>query len=329
MRKVKKNVVGGIIAVLLAVYLMHYLGNLLRPISLDDAFHTINTFHDMPENSIEVIVYGSSRAWAGVNVMEMYEKYGIGAYNYGCKWQAMNTTKLFIHDSFRTQTPKVVLIECHRVNTLLEDMDPDGEIYYTHAVPEMPEKWAYLRQCFGSHIGRYLSYYLPLVGNHGNWINVNAESFLKNSDWQDFYKTMGYEDKGKETTPLIINDPETFNQRDPSDEALENLNNIVKMCKERGAEIIFFNTPWQGEYKYGDFFTKYAAENGCAYFNLFEKMDEIGIDPDTDFSDTAHLNRSGATKVADYLGAYIAENYDVTDMRLVENNIWEQGLNRE
>lgn len=49
----------------------------------------------MPENTIEVIGYGSSRMWRGLAPIEMYEAYGIGAYNYGCNWQHINTTELF------------------------------------------------------------------------------------------------------------------------------------------------------------------------------------------------------------------------------------------
>lgn len=70
---------------------------------------------------------------------------------------------------------------------------------------------------------------------------------------------------------------------------------------------------------------KYAEDHGCAYINLFEKMDEIGIDCSIDFCDKNHMTNSGAMKVADYLGRYIVENYDVTDMREVKGNLWERG----
>ena len=46
-------------------------------------FKAIKTFHELPENSIDVIAYGSSHTWKGLNTMKMYEDYGIGAYNYG------------------------------------------------------------------------------------------------------------------------------------------------------------------------------------------------------------------------------------------------------
>ena len=68
----------------------------------------------------------------------------------------------------------------------------------------------------------------------------------------------------------------------------------------------------------------YAEEHGYPYFDMFELAEEVGLNGETDFSDAGHLNDSGAIKVADYLGKYIVEHYDVTDMRTVQNNLWEK-----
>ena len=48
-----------------------------------------------------------------------------------------------------------------------------------------------------------------------------------------------------------------------------------------------------------------------------------GISAEPAFCDPHHLNVSGATKMADYLGAYLKENYDLTDWREVPGNLWE------
>lgn len=36
-----------------------------------------------------------------------------------------------------------------------------------------------------------------------------------------------------------------------------------------------------------------------------------------------YLNTNGAEKISDFWGEYIVNSYDVTDMRNIENNIWE------
>lgn len=326
--QLKLRRIGGFLATTcLTVFLIVCAGQIVRPIvDCDTCIDTINTFHEMPENSFEVIGYGSSHMWKGVNAMEMYESYGVGAYNYGANWQALNTTLLFMQDSFKTQSPKVVLIECFKVDAILKDSDVTGEIYYTRALPESREKFEFLKQCFGDDKERWLSYYMPLCGFHNNWSNLTSESFMWNSSTTDYAKTMGselWDLYGYAAFP----DSNTLPQWELPAESIEILDQMVSLCKENDAEIIFFTIPHQGQYVYNDAMTRYAEANDCVYLNMFEselinQMDLRG----EDYYDLGHTNRIGATKVANYLASYIVENYDVTDMRTIENNIWEQAL---
>lgn len=303
------------------------LGVLFRPFETDIAQNAIDTFHSLPENSVEVIGYGSSHIFRSLDVMEMYRNYGIGAYNYGNHWQHINTTALFLRDSLRTQSPKVVLVEVGRVNYVLEDADMDGEIYYTRHIPDFAAKDAYLKQCFGENRERYLSYRVPFVAFHENWSGVRDWSFRDGTKDYDFMKTMGYL-KLEKVKSITIGDPAEFRQEPLSPGSRAALDDMVAACREAGVELIFYTAPWQREYLYGDALKAYAEENGVVYFNMFELMEEIGIDCDTDFSDTEHMNDSGAKKAANFLGAYIKANYAVTDMRETENNLWQQQLDK-
>ena len=47
-----------------------YAGRLLQPNFTVDAFHAIESFHSMPENSFDVIACGSSHVYKGLNVNE-------------------------------------------------------------------------------------------------------------------------------------------------------------------------------------------------------------------------------------------------------------------
>ena len=106
-----KKIAASLLCLVLIAAGIAALGHVTRPTGDDVAIDGINAFHDLPENSLDVIVYGSSHAWRNVNVNTMYDNYGIGAYNYAGNWQHMDTTWLFFHDSLRTQSPKVALIE--------------------------------------------------------------------------------------------------------------------------------------------------------------------------------------------------------------------------
>ena len=322
-----KKLLATICCLLLIILGIHGLGHLVRPTDTDDEIKAIETFHSLPENSVEVIVYGSSHAWKGLDIMEMYREYGVAAYNYGCNWQRLNTTSLFIHDSLRTQSPKVILIETFRVGELLEDTDIIGEVFYTREIPSSDEKKEYLKHCFGEKLGRYLSYYVPLFAFHENWSELKRESFMANCATEDYFSTMGF-DESDEVVPVQLEDPETFEQHEIGDRAEDVLDDIVELCQEKNIEIIFYTVPYEGSYGFSAEMREYAEENGCQYINFFEKITEIGLDANTDFQDKGHLNTRGSRKIAKYLGRYIAENYDVTDMRTVEGNIWEKNCAR-
>lgn len=327
-----KKVIGILFTVLILVSLIKKTEYIFRASNTDQCIAATDAFHNMPDNSFDVITYGSSHSWRGVNPMEMYEKYGIAAYNYSGNWQRLSTEALYFYDSLRTQSPKVVLFETYKINEVIEDEDLDGEIYYTRHISDFPYKRHYLHKAFGNSLERYIAYYFPLSQFHSSWNDINVDNFKEWFTVEEYENTMGYcsvikGDSGKETTEVRILDPDTFEQYELCPEAIEILDGIVKTCKENDIAIIFYTNPCQGEYNYSDAMTRYAEENDCVYLDLFKLFDDVGFDETTDFSDEGHLNRLGAIKAADFLGAYINDTYDLKDMRNVEGNLWEGKLN--
>lgn len=307
----------------MVILFTYYTGYIVRPIDCDRSLIAINAFHDIPENSVDVMSYGSSIMWRGLDTAELYKRYGIAAYNYGNNWQRINTTELFVRDSFRTQHPKIAIIEVSRVADILSDNELDGEIYYTKEIKHFNGKSKYLKQCFGNNIKRYAGYYIPLVGFHSNWENLQQKSFRKPEDWIDFHKTFG-QVKLDVTKSIDISDYHTFSQKDLSEESIYVLDQIVEECRSNNTDVLFVTFPKQEEYSYSESMKKYAADNKCRYLDLYEYIDDIGLDGAVDFSDEIHLSAQGSTKVADFLGSFIKSNYDINDRRLEKNNFWER-----
>lgn len=86
---------------------------------------------------------------------------------------------------------------------------------------------------------RYLAYYIPFIAFHGNWNKLKAGSLVKNSDHMDFYESMGYWRYKDETYQVRIDDYRTYEQEDLSEEVIETLDEIVRVCRENNIEIIF------------------------------------------------------------------------------------------
>ena len=300
------------------------LGVLMRPTHTDMAFSQVKAFHSLPENSVEVIIYGSSRSYRGFSAMELYDRYGIGAYNYSWNLQHLNTTRMFLQDSLLTQSPKLAVIECALADYLLKNTDMTAEIYYTRYLGWKCGKLEFLKQYFGRKPKRWLSYFVPLCAYHDNWKSLTMKSLTGPADESgELLRTMG-SSESKAVRETVLPDWTTFRQLEISGEALAELDRIVSLCHERNTEVLFYVTPWKGEFAYGNAMERYAEERGCAFLDLNQAIDEIGLDGKTDFSDESHLNYNGSVKIADYVGRYISEHYQLTDFRKVKGNLWER-----
>ena len=305
----KKNIrffIGLIISIAIIFILAQLLGRLLDPYEAGDGFAAIDAFHSLDENSMDVIVYGSSHAWKGCDTRVMYDEYGLKAYNYGCDWQAINTTLLFIRDSLRTQSPKVVCVETFMVNGLMKDWDMEGQIYYTKAISDFPGKREYIEQCFGDKKERYLSYYVPIVMFHDNWSVISSENFKK-YDSGKYILSRGY-NPSDYVVECDEPDYRSFEEKEIYEDCKEELRKIVAECKENNIYLIFYTAPYSGEYTFAEEMEKFAEESGCDYINLFEHVEEMGFDYKRDLRDAEHLNDSGSGKVASYLAEYIISN---------------------
>lgn len=299
----------------LAIVVAGWIGleHILRPTYSDNSLALIESFHKQPENSIDVIVYGSSHSWRGVNTRQLTDDYGINAYNYSCMWQHINTTDLFVDDSFRTQKPKLALIEVGNIDEVLTDTDIVGEVYYTRKIKSSDTKKKYLQTCFGRNRDRYITYYLPLCTFHSGWEDLSqgayggyGDAIESLSDRRGFF---GFDN----VTPLEATDDSEYWQEPLKDGVRDYLDHMISLCEANGTKVILFTVPYyDSEYMYRDALKEYVQDkDNVEYINFFEKIDELSIDGAYDFSDTGHLNNSGAGKVTAYLGEYIRSNYDL------------------
>lgn len=317
MKQFFKSLIGTLVVIGLVVGAVVYLGDLLKPNFIGDAYNTIDAFHSLPEDSLDAIVFGSSRAWKGFKTSVLTDEYGLEAYNYGCNWQHINTTALFIKDALRTQSPKFVIIEAGHVGYVLRGSALNGEILYTRRIDWFDGKEEYLKQSLDQTRDQRLSYLIPFIAYHGNWNALNYSSFIDPTDNYSFQEQRGYlMSTAVETVdvpPLSSLPNEAFNEH-----ALQVLDGIIEACREKGAQVIFYTAPAAVNFTFHYSLSDYAAANDCAFIDFYEHFEAAGLNAETDFQDGVHLNDSGSAKVADYIGKYITENYDLSQMPAVK-----------
>ena len=66
-------------------------------------------------------------------------------------------------------------------------------------------------------------------------------------------------------------------------------------------------------------------EAGFEYISFMGRMDEIGLDPVADFSDSDHMNARGQKKFSIYLSKFLKDKYNLEPRKQTEKNTarWE------
>lgn len=276
-------------------------------------------FYAQKKNSIDVMIFGSSAASTSFSPGRMYGKYGFSSYPLSSNSQGPEAIQCLLKECYKTQNPKVVVIEVRMFMNEPEKVDAD-EGHIREVTDNMKYSINRIKTInkLEKNKDKRISYYLDIIKYHSNW-----GLMLKGPEWKNVNYRYDYVSKGFEFiteigdqikyTPEGEVEPQSIHK-----EYEEELIELLHYLKEHNQAAIFVSTPvaMGDEYIYK---LKYIAgivqENGFPFLEMNDYYDEIGIDFDTDFKEGAHLNIYGAAKVSEYLGKYLVEKYDLPDHR--------------
>lgn len=251
-------------------------------------FASISTEKD---NTIDLLVAGDSESYTSVSTMDLWDQAGIAAYDCGQPAQKIQETYYILKTAFKTQSPKLVILE---TNTMFRDPGFLKNIQLSLTEP--------------------LAYYFPVIKYHNAWKALfDGPGGLKQS-----YK--GFEIRNK----VVSYDgdeeymKETKDKAEIPETARIYTEKIIKLCRKNGADILLVSAPSPQNYNYKkhNSLEEFAGENNVPYVDLNIKNRDIGIDWKKDSYDKGdHLNISGARKVTEYIGKYLADNYQLPDRR--------------
>ena len=137
-------------------------------------YDTIHGFYEQPENTIETVFLGASIAINGFTPMELYEDYGICAWNLATEQQPMLASYYWLAEAYQyhSDTLKTVVLDVSMLRSI-----PD-EAYYQKALMEMRfsgNKLEAIKACtdtlddFLAYLfsNCFLSYQVEGAGRHG------------------------------------------------------------------------------------------------------------------------------------------------------------------
>ena len=282
---------------------------LLEPKYKDESSTMVDGYKKLPKNSVDVVFFGSSQMFCGIDAQTLTEEYGISSYNFGSSSQPITTTAYYLKEALKNQTPKVVMIEATMIFELRNDIK-DGALAWNY-YPMTPSFDKYQSLCLVTNNNKWksLQYTLfPLTLFHSRWNSLQASDIMYHFNYT--YESRGFNSRD-EITPVEI----AFHQTDTNsytipDDNIAAIQTMVDLCKEKGIQLCFFKTPFANWTKpMSEEYKNFMNEADIDVIDLNEYLAEMSIDETLDFADTHHMNKTGAAKVTAFMADYLKTEY--------------------
>ena len=247
-----------------------------------------NNIRGERDNSVDVLIFGDSESYSNITPMQIWKDNGIPTFICGTRSQRLNYTQILVERAFKTQKPKVVMLE---TNTIYSEVSS------------------------GATVVEFVSSSFSIFMYHNRWKTMlSGEGTATVSD---DYKGYQYNSK---CDPYNTNEYMIYSEgREPiADINKDYVVKIKEYCEQNGAKFILVSAPSAKNWNYERHNTiaDLAAELGCEYLDLNLDNEKMGIDWSTDTRDKGdHLNHRGAVKASAYLGDYLSGLGLFTDKR--------------
>ena len=303
---------------LLAAISFHYVDRVLMA---KDGEELSPYYYDYPSDYFDVIIAGPSVMKNGVQPVELWQDYGIAAYNLSCGNQSLACSYYILKDAISKDHPQLIVLDVTYAEEIYITRSNTFVHYLTDMMP-LTDRYRYqLIQDVISEDQR-MEFYLPFYSFHSRWKEVSTSDFKLGNYQKDTLGSVTY----AQTVSYDAVPFQNYNvDASLSDISREYLEKIISLCQENDTQLLFTCCPVSSangdcdERSYNSRraimqdVSALAVENDVPFLNFLENPDALQLDAYKDFWDGIHLNMYGSAKLTSFLGTYIRNNYDIPD----------------
>lgn len=325
MKKILKFAIGTICflaVLLLAIYIV----DATLQFKYEDGVLTMEDFYQYPENSIDVVLLGSSHVGSNIDPTQLYEKQGIASYVLWGSAQPTWNTYYFLKEALKTQNPKVVALETYVV---AQDNESTGYGTLVKSVTGMKtseDKYNDIEVSDSDSSVVDLMMGLPTY--HTRYTELNEQDFSR------YFWNFKIADKSASSWSFVACEPNDISAIIDTEPLVEKheiyLKKIIELCQDEGIELYLFTSPYivsDKEQMRFNTIANIAKEYGVEYENYNLVYEEFGLDYATDYADAlGHMNDAGIEKTTEYLGKRLRALYDLPESY---DNVWFQKVEDE
>lgn len=313
-RKIVKKVLATAVFGCLLVLVLYILNTTLQ-VKYEDGVLSMQDFYQYPQDSIDVLMLGSSHLGSNIDPTQLYEEYGIASYNLWGSAQPTWNTYYYLKEALKHQKPKVVVLETYVV---AQDNDTTGYgtlIKSTSGMHLNENKFDSIYDSINNFDEIGMDVFLGWPTYHTRYTELGKQDFSryfwnytlgdkKVSSWSHIACKANDVSGVTDTAPLAAKHEKYFRK-------------IIELCKSEEIDLFLFTAPYIVSDKEEMRFNTIAAiakEENLPYENYNLTYENFNLDYTNDFADElGHMNDSGIDKITSYLGAYLKENYELSD----------------
>ena len=290
---------------------------------------------DLPEGSMiaeyyhssknhQVIFIGDCDVYQNFSPMAMYEQAGIKAFVRGTPHQFIWQSYYILRETLRHETPDVVVFSIHSIRYEQHDFreisQSQREAYNRLTLDNM--RWSRdkvdLIRSSMTEEESFASYIFPILRYNARFGELGLEDFTQIFTRQSH--TFNGFLPATNVTPLgNLPAKRTLDDYNFCEENMRYLERMAKLTYENNVRLVLVMPPrmfphWHEEYNAQ--IEAFANDHpNVSYYNLLDKVDEIGIDFAVDTHNGGlNLNWDGATKLSRFFAELLAENYSLDDL---------------
>ncbi len=312
----RKSVLRISLFLIILVLLLGYWNSVFKIKDVDGIYH-LKKFYDQEENTVDVLILGSSHAFEDFNTGTLWDEYGMSSYVLAGSEQPMWNSYYYLKEGLKTQSPKLIVLEgwCTR-----------------HPTEYMRDS-VIIKNNFGFHWSknkiesievsapetRWKEFFLEYGQYHTRYNDIQREDFLEDKGDPFYYSWKGF-CCNMATKPHKASDVTGITHcANLAAKTEKYYRMILELAKENGIPIAVVISPYSGitkeDQQIFNSAGEIAAEYDVPFINCNLLYQEIGIDFMTDAADLAHLNYRGSQKFSSFIGKYLTELFEIPDHR--------------
>lgn len=277
-------------------------------------------FYSEKENTLDVVMIGSSPVYPYYVTPKIWGDYGITAYPLSSNLQRPVAAPYLVKEVRKTQSPSLYLFEMRMFTA--RDGDLTNNMAYTRGVTDnlkySKNRIETINAMVDDASERY-TYYFDIFKYHSNWKTMILPEQLRCYRYEKPDDMKGYVITD-EVGPCEAFDTSHITQQLAMPEVQEKcLYTLLDYLKKNELQALFFLSPTvmeEDKQKMYNYMENIIDSYGYEFLNMNDYYQEIGLDFATDFSDYGgHTNAVGAVKCTDFLFGYVTDRYSFADKR--------------